>query len=137
MMDPMAHASALDFAVRQAERRRALHRWPAWRWQDLPAGAGPDATGWARDFTRIATNDVFAVMTRPLADGGLHAMISTLPGMNPPTWVEKQRIKDTLFGARWAVEAFPPRNALVDGADAFHLYVYPPDGKPPLDLKTT
>ena len=124
----------LHRAVAQAERKRRLGRWPPWVWRDLPDGV-PNGSAWTREFRRIATNDLFSVMTRDLPDGAIHAMIATLPGGSPPAWVEKQKIKDTLFGARWAVECFPPRNRLVDGADAYHLWVLPADAVWPYDLK--
>jgi hypothetical protein len=129
-----AFVSELDRAVRQAERKRRLDRWPPWTIEDVPNGM-PNGSGWQRDIRLVAENGIFAVLIRPLPDGAHHAMISTLPGGSPPTWAEKQRIKDTLFGARWAVECFPPRDRLVDGADAYHLWIYPRGACPPFDLK--
>ena len=134
-MNQFAFVSDLDKAVRDAERRRRLGRWPPWVWRDLPDGVPGDGT-WSREFSRIATNDLFAVLVRDLPDGAIHAMISTLPSGNPPGWAEKQKIKDTLFGARWAVECFPPRARLVDGAEAYHLWVLPADTAWPYDLKS-
>lgn len=119
-------------ALARMQRRRALGRWPAWTWQELPEGP-PAGEGWTREVRRVAHNSIFAVLVRPLPDGADHAMIASPSG--PPTWAEKQRIKDQLFGARWAVECFPPRARIVDGADAYHLWVLPAGAAWPYDLK--
>jgi hypothetical protein len=111
-----------------------LRRWKPWERTRLPDGL-PQAKGWTKEVREVVANGEFAVLIRPLPDGATHAMISTIRGW-PPTWAEKQRIKDTLFGARWAVECFPPRARLVDDADAYHLWVLPPDSAWPYDLKS-
>lgn len=95
-------ANALDRAVRQAERLRAMRKWKPWERVAIPAGMIP-GDGWASTFTTAAQNGCFSVLMRDLQDGTTHAMISTLPGSAPPTWAEKQRIKDTLCGARVAL----------------------------------
>jgi hypothetical protein len=118
--------------IARANRLRRLGRWPAWEWKHLIDGV-PGSDGWSREFQRVASNGLFAVLVRPLPDRADHAMITALG--EPPTWAEKQRIKDTLFGARWAVECFPPRGRLVDGADAYHLWVLPSGHPWPYDLK--
>ena len=127
----MANTNAnrsLENIVRRADRARSTGRWPEWRWRPTPGGV-PGATGWAREVTRVAENGVFAVLIRDLdtAWGPIqHAMITTAVPPNQPTWAEKQRIKDSLFGReRTAIEVFPPRSQLVDGADAYHLWLLP------------
>lgn len=120
--------------LRRAERLRALERWPKWKWHALPDGV-PGASGWGREVRRVAANSIFSVLVRPLPDGADHAMVCALNGTPPPSWAEKQRIKNQLFGARWAVECFPPQRRLVDGADAYHLWVLPPGATWPYDLK--
>lgn len=132
-MSGVEFVTALDRQVRRAAAARALRRWPAWVWQDVPNGV-PGSTGWAREVRRVAANGLFSVLIRPLPDGAEHAMIATLCGAAPPTWAEKQRIKDTLFGARWAVECFPPRDRLIDAAEAYHLWVLSKDAAWPYDL---
>lgn len=134
MSDALAFVTALDRQVRRTATARAMRRWEPWTWHPLPEGI-PGGSGWCREVRRVAANGLFSVLVRPLPDGAEHAMIATLPGAAPPTWAEKQRIKDTLFGARWAVECFPPRDRLVDGADAYHLWVLPRGAAWPYDLK--
>lgn len=55
----------------------------------------------------------------------IHYGISSL-SQERPTWWEAQRIKDELAGKdRTAVEVYPPRDEIVDGADMFHIWVLP------------
>lgn len=134
---PLEFAAALHHETRRIAQARAMKKWPAWQTIPLPTGLPDAAPGtWSSEFRRAHNNTIFVVLERPLRCGGLHAMISSLPNVPPPTWAEKQRIKDTIYGARWAVEAFPPRARLVDAREAYHLYVYPPGAAPPLDLKS-
>lgn len=133
MSDALDFAIALDRQVRRTATARAMRRWKPWAWHLLPEGI-PGGKGWCREVRRVAVNGLFSVLVRPLPDGADHAMIATLAGAAPPDWAEKQRIKDTLFGARWAVECFPPRGRLIDGADAYHLWVLPRGAAWPYDL---
>jgi len=41
------------------------------------------------------------------------------------SWSEKQRIKQIFFPDQFALEVFPPNEALVDNANIYHLYVFP------------
>jgi hypothetical protein len=124
-------------ALRMAQRARDTGRWPDWRWHDLAAGV-PGSVGWGSEFRRVAENGVFTVLIRDLpTDWGVvqHAMITHMPGQEPTTWAEKQRIKDRLFGrGRTAIEVFPPASELVDGADAYHLWVLPEGFALPFNL---
>lgn len=114
----------------RAERRRLLaaeaaHRrsgdWGAWETISGPAGA----SGWPSEVVAAHKNRVFAVLERPLADGTVHLAVSSLSEIRP-TWWEMQRIKDELAGdTATAVEVYPPRDEIVDGADMFHIWVLP------------
>ena len=122
-------------ATRRAGQRRSMGRWPAWERTPLPNGVPGAAPGsWSAQMREVYANRLFAVLVRPLADGWQHAMITMMPGTDPPLWAEKQRIKDTIFGARWAMEYFPPRRDLIDGADSYHLWVMPAGERPAFTL---
>ena len=118
----------IENVLRRASRFRATGRWPEWKWHPVPNGV-PGADGWAREIRRAAENGIWSVLIREVETpwGTVqHAMISSPVAGSEPTWPEKQRIKDTLFGRdRVAVEVFPPHAAIVDGADAYHLWVLP------------
>lgn len=127
-----APAAIIDRAV----RLRESGRWPSWTWHALPGGV-PGAHGWAREVRRVAENGIFTVLVRevPTPWGAvLHAMIS-IACQPEPSWYEKQRIKDTVFGRpRTAIEVFPPHDDIVDGADSYHLWVLPEGMKLPFGL---
>jgi len=78
-----------------------------------------------RHFTRTACNSVYAVMiARHRTTWGVveQAQIRRHDGGTRIPWADLQRIKDDLFGAdRTAAEVFPPRDELVDQANAYHL----------------
>lgn len=64
-----------------------------------------------------------------------HMMIGASVDGIPPTWAEKQRIKNELGGReRAAIEVFPAASRLVDGADAYHLWLLPADMRLPFGL---
>lgn len=53
-------------------------------------------------------------------------------------WPEMQAIKDRLLKdgqTRWAIEVFPPRQAIVDNFNLRHIWVMPPAWIPPVDLR--
>lgn len=53
-------------------------------------------------------------------------------------WADLQAIKDDRLRDgqfRWAVEAFPPKLAVVDNANLRHLWVMPKGWLPPVDLR--
>ena len=114
---------------------RATGRWPEWRWHDIDIPPGP---GWARQAKRVTENGLFVVMFRDVqTEWGpmIHAWIRTAAQATDLTWAEKQRIKDEVFGReRTAIEVFPPRSELVDAADLFHLWVFPPGFSLPFTL---
>lgn len=113
----------------RAALARETGRWPAWRHHNLgqPEGGRKDPDGWLSRCASCSENGVFAVLRRNLQTpmgAVLHLAIATPAGGGAPTWAEKMRIKDELAGRpRVAVEVFPPRADLVDGADMHHLWV--------------
>ncbi len=97
------------------------------------------SVGWVRDVKVVYRNRVFSVLVRGVfvpwsancnpqdKQGITHAAVASLSGIRP-TWHEMQRIKDSLFGHdKTAVEIYPPRRDVVDGADLFHLWILPED----------
>ncbi len=105
-----------------AERRnRKTGAWGDWERLTFPKGAVGKT--WAGDFTVAHKNKVFCVLDRTLPCGTRHLMISSLSGERP-TWHEAQRVKDEIAGAEaTAVEVYPPKAEIVDGADAYRLWV--------------
>lgn len=104
----------------EAQARRS-GQWRAWESEPIPYGAA--GHGWAAELSTAHRNGVFAVLERTLPNGVRHLAISSLSGVRP-SWWEAQRIKDELAGqGATAIEVYPPRNEVVDGADMFHLWV--------------
>jgi hypothetical protein len=103
-------------------------------WVDVPADQLPasmpaGARGWVKEITRVFTNRFCAVLIRPVqtAWGPVeHLCICTASNTTTITWAEKQRIKNEVSGLeRTAIEVFPAVGRLVDGANAYHLWVLP------------
>ena len=104
-------------------KRRKSGIWPEWRRTDLPNG-GP-GRGWLCEVRAAHVNDVFSVLERPVSGGAKHLMITSLSQVRP-SWWEAQRIKNEIAGERaTAVEVYAPQDEVVDGADAYHLWVLP------------
>jgi hypothetical protein len=104
-------------------KRRKTGQWPAWRREAIKGVQG--TTSWAREFHTAYVNDVFVVLVRDAGGGVQHFMVSSGSQIRP-TWHEMQRIKDELAGEQaTAVEVYPPKAEIVDGADAFHIWVLP------------
>jgi hypothetical protein len=98
----------------------------------LPNGV-PNGRGWNLEFREVRRNKVFCVLIRPLPNGEIHLMVSSLSG-DRPTFHEMQRIKNEIAGeCVTAVEVYPPADKLVDGANAYHLWTLP--GPIPFGLK--
>lgn len=67
-----------------------------------------------------------------------HLLVSRHDGEADMPWPELQAIKDRLAPdgqLRWAIEAFPPRLAVVDNCNLRHLWVMPTGWVPPVDLR--
>jgi hypothetical protein len=106
-------------AAEQKARKAGV--WPAWETKLLPNGTG--GIGWNEEVRVAYRNRIFAVLERPLENGGKHLAVSSLSGVRP-TWHEMQRIKDELAGPEaLAVEIYPPNAEIVDEADMFHIWV--------------
>lgn len=87
--------------------------------------------GWTHQVTEVYHNGWIAVMVRPVVSDLLgitihHAAIRTALSAELG-WKELQRLKDEIFGTdRMAVQVYPRRCELVDAADMYHLWVFPP-----------
>jgi hypothetical protein len=127
-----------DFAkLSPAQRRQLIAKevkarksgeWGVWEEVKMPPGAF-EATkgGWLPFVEKVYRNKIFCVLYRvvPNTDGVIHLAISSLSQV-PPSFYEHMRIKDDLVGMSvTAVEVYPPRNEVVDGADMTHLWVLP------------
>lgn len=123
-----AETRALFHKIREDHHtKRKSGKWPPWNCSAVAAGE-IGGHGWTNDINCAYENGVYAVLVRSVVtEWGMvdHACISTLTG-GDIAWRDKQRIKDELFGMeRTAIEVFPARDELVDGADSFHLWVLP------------
>ena len=117
-------------ALPRTERRLALKReavarrsgeWGEWEKLTFPYGSA--GMSWAAEFTTGHRNKVFMVLDRTLPSGVRHLAVTSL-SQERPSWWEMQRIKDDLAGVdATAVEVYPPRSQVVDGADMFHIWV--------------
>ena len=107
-------------------KERAVRSSGAWgSWEKLTFPKGSVGRGWAAEFGVAHRNKVFSVLDRTLPDGTRHLAVASLSGERP-SWHEMQRIKDDLAGsAATAVEVYPPKQEIVDGADMFHIWVLP------------
>lgn len=121
------HQAAL--LAREKKRRR---RGDWGDWETLTFMPGQAGGGWAAFITTAHRNKVFSVLDRQAEAGVRHLSVSSLSGQCP-TWPEMQRIKDELAGPEaTAIEVYPPRDQVVDGADMFHIWVLP--GRLPFGL---
>lgn len=131
-----------DSPARQARKRerRALRtgRWGPWEKLPGPLAQGYPARGWLAEVDRCYRNRAFAVLVRDVdTEWGpvLHLAIRNASG-SEISWSSKQRIKDELVGRdRVAVEVFPSREQLVDGANMYHLWALPEETALPFTLK--
>lgn len=109
------------------ERARKSGKWGDWEKITFPRGSA--GRHWAAEFQTAYRNKVFSVLVRSVSDGTggavVHLAISSLSGIRP-SWWEAQRIKDGICGPEaTAVEIYPPRSEVVDGADMYHLWALP------------
>ncbi|MGG5368386.1 DUF7694 domain-containing protein [Enterococcus sp. DIV0240a] len=94
--------------------------------------------GWVAEMDRGYTDGNFAVLVRTVETEKygpvLHAAIRNVENTDIP-WCEKQRIKNELFGTeREAIEFFPRESELIDEANMYHLWVFPPGEQLPFGL---
>lgn len=109
-------------ALAEEARSRRSGDWGDWETFSVPRGSA--GRGWAAEFTTVHRNKVFAVLERDVGTAR-HFAVSSLSGERP-TWHEMQRIKDDLAGLDvTAVEIYPPRSQVMDGADMFHIWALP------------
>lgn len=104
-------------------KHRASGQWGPW--ETILLEPGQFGHGWAGLCHKAHRNRVFSVLVRADASGAIHLAVTSLSGVRP-TWWEMQRIKDDIAGSETtAVEIYPPRSEVVDGADMFHIWVLP------------
>ncbi|MFF5993685.1 hypothetical protein AAGS61_02870 [Lysinibacillus sp. KU-BSD001] len=132
--------------MNRAERRRFERdlkspRTSGGRWIQVSSPAQKNyGRGWVNEMN-VAFKDIgnnYVVMIREVqTDWGIvrHAFIRNADNTDIP-WAEKQRIKNEVFGKEsTAIEVFPKEADLVDAANAYHLWILPPDMKLPFGLK--
>jgi hypothetical protein len=113
-------------AVKRETAARVTGNWGPWERIDTPHGG--ESTGWVRDIRYVFRNSLYVVLCRPVrTEIGevVHCAIRTASNIEPP-WRDKQRIKNECFGwRRIAVEVMPSQDRVVDGADMYHMWIYP------------
>lgn len=96
--------------------------------------------GWFGEIDRVYVDEEkrYAVQIRDVeTEWGIvqHAAIRNVGNTDIP-WVEKQRIKNEIFGLdTTAIEVFPAQSELVDEANMYHLWILPIGMKLPFTLK--
>lgn len=108
-------------ALKKEASARTTGDWGPWETLTFPRGSA--GMSWAAEFTKAHRNRVFSVLDRTLANGVRHLAVTSL-SQQRPSWPEMQRIKDDLAGAAaTAVEVYPPKLEIVDGADMYHIWI--------------
>lgn len=86
-------------------------------------------SGWCRDLDKCWRQGFkYVVMSRKIKTSwGIVEHVTIRNGENTDIpWVEKQRIKNELFGENvTAIEVFPSADRLVDDANMYHLWILP------------
>ncbi len=115
--------------ARERKRRRSGD-WGAW--EKLTFAPGSVGSGWAAFITTAHRNKVFSVLDRQAEAGVRH--LASAACLASADLARDARIKDELAGPEaTAIEVYPPRDELVDGADMFHIWVVP--GRLPFGLQ--
>lgn len=118
-----------NYAIANERNWRRRGDWGAW---EVITFDRPVDLGAVGIFAVAHRNKVFAVLDRQDFSGARHLAVASLTG-DRPTWHEMQRIKDDLAGPEaTAIEVYPPRSEVIDGADMFHIWVLP--GRLPFSL---
>lgn len=82
--------------------------------------------GWFGELDRVYRRncDRFVCMMRDLETEWGKVTHLTITALDKPTWMEKQQIKNELFGTEsLAIEVFPKESELVNNASMYHLWV--------------
>lgn len=119
---------SMERQAREVERKgKRGGEWPSFERRDFPKGA-VGQSGWIAEIDHGYGNGMFAVLVREVDTtwGPIqHAFIRNASDM-PVAWMDKQRIKNLLFGAdAIAVEVYPRNEELVNEANGSHLWVLP------------
>lgn len=124
---PIGNRLARRMTIAAEKRERESGEWSPWQVAAIPhPPAG--AQGWVREMQRVVKNTWCVMLCRPIVTPwGIvtHAAIRTA-SETELSWKEKQRIKDDVFGAgNLAVEIMPPKDQIVDGANMWHIWIFP------------
>lgn len=108
-----------------------------WKKERSPKEVGY-GSGWCNDFDRCwREGRQYVVMSRQLkTEQGIvgHVCVRNVDNSDIP-WIEKQRIKNELFGSdRTAIEVFPSQERLIDDAGMYHFWVLPKEFELPFGL---
>lgn len=125
--NPIGNRLARRMILAAEKRERESGEWSPWQIAPITQPP-PGAQGWVREMQRVIKNTWCVMLCRPIVTPwgvGTHAAIRTA-SETELSWKEKQRIKDEVFGAGLlAVEIMPPKHEIVDGANMYHLWIFP------------
>lgn len=113
--------------MNRAERKRMEKGHQILGWTKHPSPKDlKKGSGWFRELDRVyrRNDNQFVCMMRDLHTDWGNVTHVTITAFQPPSWAEKQQIKNELFGKESvAIEVFPKESELVDQADMYHLWV--------------
>lgn len=113
--------------MNRAERKRQERGHQIIGWSKHPSPKElKQGAGWFSELDRVyRRNDGQAVcMMRDLQTDLGKVTHLTITSHEQPNWMEKQQIKNDLFGKESvAVEVFPKESELVDNANMYHLWI--------------
>jgi hypothetical protein len=103
---------------------------PKREWQPLQRATVSPEMYRQHDITppdRAYLNDLYSVFVREIGHGALHLSFHRHDRKAVRDWRHFQQIKNETAGPeRLAIEVFPPESMLVDAANEYHLWVFPP-----------
>lgn len=113
--------------MNRAERRREARGGRTHKWSAHPSPKGlKKGNGWFGELDTVFRREDGQVvcMTRDLTtDFGLVTHL-TITAHKKPSWLEKQEIKNELFGKESVgIEVFPKESELVNQSSMYHLWI--------------
>lgn len=113
--------------MNRAERRRKERDIPIKGWLEHPSPKQlKQGDGWFGELDRVYRrndNQVVCMMRDLQTEWGMVTHV-TVTAHNQPKWMEKQQIKNDLFGEEsHAIEVFPKVSQLVNESSMYHLWI--------------
>ena len=113
--------------MNRAERKRQEKGHVIKGWSKHPSPKQLNkGNGWFGELDRVYKRDCnqFVCMMRDLDTQWGKVTHLTITGQEKPNWMQKQNIKNELFGKESiAIEVFPKESELVNNASMYHLWI--------------